>query len=200
MTKIEDYAKEIPEEIRLAIRGLDSDYRAAIFVAMYKHGELSFSDLRKKLEIDKAMLNYHLGKLIESALVQHYYKHELGTEKYSFYSMTPFGQDFVEILSHFLRPQPYRIALGQGSTTTPGPFVSIGDIIHPRSLQQMIGIRTESMQEIMSLLCACTHARDYARVIWCVTDDTNFGSPFDILTQAEQESRMKNQPIPPSTI
>jgi len=117
MTKIEEYAEEIPEEIRRAIRGLDSNYRAAIFVALYKHGDLSFSDLREKLEIDKAMLNYHLGKLIESALVQHYYKHELGTEKYSFYNVSPFGQNFVEILSRFLRPQPYTIPLDESSTT-----------------------------------------------------------------------------------
>ena len=64
MTKIEDYSKEIPEEIRRAIRGLDSEYRAAIFVALYKHGELSFSELQKTLEINKEMLNYHRGKLI----------------------------------------------------------------------------------------------------------------------------------------
>lgn len=109
MTKIEDYLKEIPEEIRHAIRGLASDYRAAIFIALYKHGELSFSELQKTLEIDKAKLNFHLGKLVDSALVQHYYKHELGNEKYSFYNATSFGQDFVENLSEFLRPRPCSI-------------------------------------------------------------------------------------------
>jgi len=109
VTKIEDYSKEIPEEIRRAIRGLDSEYRAAIFVALYKHGELSFSELQKTLEINKAMLNYHLGKLIESAMIHHYYKHELGNEKYSFYAATPFGQNFVETLNEFLRPRPYHI-------------------------------------------------------------------------------------------
>ena len=111
MTKIEDYSKEIPEEIRRAIRGLASDYRAAIFVALYKHGELSFSELQKKLEIGKAKLNFHLGKLIESALVHHYYKHELGNEKYSFYNATPFGQNFLETLGEFFRPRPHSILL-----------------------------------------------------------------------------------------
>lgn len=120
MSKIEDYAKEIPEEIRRAIRGLDSDYRAAIFVALLKHDELSFSELQKMLEIDKAMLNYHLGKLVESALVEHYYRHELGVDKYSFYSVTHFGQNFVEALSRFLRPEPisFRLPLRKESSTT----------------------------------------------------------------------------------
>jgi DNA-binding HxlR family transcriptional regulator len=111
MRKIEDYVNEVPEEIRRAIRGLDSDYRTAIFVALYKHGELSFSELQKMLEMDKAMLNYHLGVLVESALVHHYYKHELGTEKYSFYNITTYGQGFLEILSQVLRPSPQRVFL-----------------------------------------------------------------------------------------
>jgi predicted transcriptional regulator len=109
MKKIEAYANEVPEEIRHAIRGLDSDYRTAIFVALYKHGELSFSELQKTLEMDKAMLNYHLGILVESALVHHYYEHELGTETYSFYNVTSYGQSFLETLVQFLKPQPQRI-------------------------------------------------------------------------------------------
>lgn len=106
MSKIEEYVNEIPEEIRRAIRGLDNDSRAAIFVALLKHGELSFSDLQKKLEIDKAKLYFHLGKLIESALVKHYYKHELGRDEYSFYSTTKFGNHFVEALIQSLEPKP----------------------------------------------------------------------------------------------
>jgi DNA-binding HxlR family transcriptional regulator len=196
MKKIEDYAREIPEELRRAIRGLDSDYRAGIFVALYKHGELSFSDLQKKLEIDKAMLNYHIGKLIESALVQHYYKHELGTEKYSFYNITPFGQDFVEILSHFLRPQPYPIALEESSTTTPDVLITFGDIARA----QMTAIRPESLKELMRLFCVCARTRNYADNVWCTTEDTNFGSSLDILTQMDHKSPMKNQPVHPSTV
>jgi len=116
MKEVEDYANEVPEEIRRAIRGLDSDYRTAIFVALYKHGELSFSELQKILKMDKAMLNYHLGVLVESALVHHYYMHELGTEKYSFYNITPYGQSFLETLGQFLRPLPQRVLLPEESS------------------------------------------------------------------------------------
>jgi DNA-binding HxlR family transcriptional regulator len=132
MTKIEDYVREIPEEIRRAIRGLDNKYRTAIFVALYKNGELSFSDLEKELEIDKAMLTYHLGRLIESALVHHYYRHELGTEKYSFYNVTPFGQNFVEILNQFLRPQPCPITFKELNSTESGIFIDFGASADPR--------------------------------------------------------------------
>jgi DNA-binding MarR family transcriptional regulator len=127
MKKVEDYANEIPEEIRRAIRGLDNDYRAAIFVALYKHGELSFSELRKLLEMDKAMLNYHLGLMVESALVHHYYKHELGTEKYSFYNITSYGQNFLETLGQILRPPLQRTFLpGEISAVSARAITSVG--------------------------------------------------------------------------
>jgi len=104
MEKIEKYANEIPEEIRNMIAGLDNDYRTAIFVALYKDGELSFSELLNELGISKAKLNYHLGKLMESGLVHHYFKHELGAENYSFYNISALGQSFFENLNQLLNP------------------------------------------------------------------------------------------------
>lgn len=117
MKIIEQYANEIPKEIRRAIRGLDSTYRAGIFVALLSHGELSFTDLQGKLELGKPTLTYHLRKLIACALVEHYYKHELGAEQYSFYSVTRFGQNFVEALSDFLRPEPYSFPIREENST-----------------------------------------------------------------------------------
>jgi DNA-binding MarR family transcriptional regulator len=122
MTKIEEYANEIPIEIRRAIRGLDSDHRAGIFVAFLKHGELSFTDLQRKLELDKPTLTYHLRRLSECALVEHYYKHELGADQYSYYSVTRFGQNFVEALSCFLRPQVYDFRFPKETSQTTHPF------------------------------------------------------------------------------
>lgn len=171
MTKIEEYSKEIPEEIRRAIRGLDSDYRAAIFVALYKHGELSFSELQKTLEMDKANLNYHLKTLTESALVHHYYKHELGTEKYSFYHVTPFGQDFVEILSQFLRPQPCLLA-PQESTTASRIFISN----FPINAHLCKELDTEVPLEDIIAYIWSKPTRDHATDIFFAANDTNIGS------------------------
>lgn len=106
MHKIEEYANEIPEEVRRAISALDDDFRAAIFVALLRYGELSFSEICKLLDIDKAKLNYHLSKLTEGALVEHHYRHELGVDKYSFYSTTKFGSNFVQAMIDALKPEP----------------------------------------------------------------------------------------------
>jgi len=196
MTKIEDYVKEVPEEIRHAIRGLDSDYRTAIFVALYKHGELSFSELQKTLKIDKAMLNYHLGKLIESALIHHYYKHELGTEKYSFYNVTPFGQNFVEILSEFLTPQPCLIPPLKETSATSGVFIIGWDII----AQRMNISKTKNLEEIADWIDAKYVRGGRKTRTWFAADDTNIGSlPRDII-QVEEESRIEKRSALPAAI
>lgn len=132
MTKIEDYANEIPKEIRRAIRGLDSDHRAGIFVALLEHGELSFTDLQRKLELDKSILTYHLRRLSECALIEHYYKHELGAEQYSYYSVTRFGQNFVETLSSFLRPEPYGFPIPKESSQTSHLIFDLSDDRFPK--------------------------------------------------------------------
>jgi len=195
MTKIEEYANEIPQEIRRAIRGLDSNYRTAIFVVLYKHGELSFSDLQKKLEIDKAMLNYHLGKLVESALVHHYYKHKLGIEKYSFYNVTPFGQNFVEILSQFLRPQPYFITPRESSTTS-RIFTSLCDIV----TQQPDVLKTEGLRDVL-MNCICAElSRKHESNVWLIANDTSMGSTSLGIIRRERKETIMEGSIPPSTI
>jgi DNA-binding transcriptional ArsR family regulator len=89
MTKIEKCANEIPQETRLIIAALDNPIRQAILVLLSEKKELSFSDMQKEFSIEKLTLNFHLKKLFSSALIDHYYKHELGKQKYSFYSITP---------------------------------------------------------------------------------------------------------------
>jgi DNA-binding MarR family transcriptional regulator len=90
---------------------LDNIYRAAIFFILLENGELSFSSIQKELDIDKAKLAYHLRKLGKSALVEHYYKQELGNEEYSFYSLSRFGDSFWKSLINSLQPEPlFRIS------------------------------------------------------------------------------------------
>ncbi len=109
MSKIEAYASEIPDEIRHAINAFDHDFRAAIFVVLLKNDELAFSEIRNLLNIDKkAKLTYHLSKLTKGALVEHHYKHEVGVDKYSFYSLTNFGKNFARVLGDALEPEPIK--------------------------------------------------------------------------------------------
>ena len=103
---LEEYTKGIPTELRRAISGFDNDIRLGIFLALKKNGELSFSELSEKLDMktDKAKLDFHLAKLTESALVEHRYRHQLGNERFSFYSTTKFGENLWNNVASSLRP------------------------------------------------------------------------------------------------
>ncbi len=104
MNKIEECANEIPEETRVIIAALDNPIRQAILVLLSERKELSFSDMQKEFGIEKLTLNFHLKKLFSSALIDHYYKHELGNQKYSFYAINPLGSRILASLNNALIP------------------------------------------------------------------------------------------------
>lgn len=95
LSKIDEYASQIPVEIKKAVKGFGHDIRCAIIVDLARKGELTFTQLKEDLDIDTGLLNNHLKTLMDGALVEHYYKHELGNEQYSYYSLTLFGKDFL---------------------------------------------------------------------------------------------------------
>lgn len=103
MTEKKPY-EEIPEEIRDAINGLHGELRQTIFISLLKNGELSFSELEKRTGLSKPDLNFHLKKLINSMLVEHYYRDKIGNNRFSFYSITPFGHNFINALIQSLTP------------------------------------------------------------------------------------------------
>ena len=104
LKKVKECANEIPEETRLVIAALDNPIRQAILVLLSEGKELSFSEMQKKFSIEKLALNFHLKKLFSSALIDHYYKHELGNQKYSFYTITPLGSRVLASLNNALIP------------------------------------------------------------------------------------------------
>lgn len=114
---LKDYIRGIPIELRKAVSGLDNDIRLGIFLAVMRHGELSFSELSEKLSMkeDKAKLNFHLGKLTKSALIEHYYRHQLGNDKFSFYSTTAFGKNLWNTIVQSLKPPSPIIGIGENS-------------------------------------------------------------------------------------
>ncbi len=93
LSKIEEYASQIPNEIRKAVKAFGNDVRCAIIVDLIRKEELTFTQLKEDFDIDTGLLSNHLNILMDSAIVEHYYKHELGNEEYSYYGLTLFGKD-----------------------------------------------------------------------------------------------------------
>jgi hypothetical protein len=149
LSKIDEYASQIPIEIKKAVRAFGHDIRCAIVVDLTRKGELTFTQLKENLDIDTGLLNNHLKILMDSAIVEHYYKHELGNEQYSYYGLTLFGKDF---LRGILKPLRSVQQLGKlpAMPTSGMPFVhaykrrprlGIGGFATPPVLQRSFGTR-----------------------------------------------------------
>lgn len=107
MEKYKEYAENIPEEVRITIASLDNQIRQAILVLLSRNVELSFTDIQKELKLEKIKLNFHLKNLFSSALIDHYYRHEVGNQKYSYYSISQLGKRvLVYLIQAFIPPSP----------------------------------------------------------------------------------------------
>lgn len=103
LSKIDEYASQIPIEIKKAVKSFGNDVRCAIVVDLIGKDELTFTQLKDDLDIEPALLSNHLKILMDGAIVQHYYKHEFGNEQYSYYGLTLFGKDFLRGILEPLR-------------------------------------------------------------------------------------------------
>lgn len=107
LEKYKEYSESIAEEVRIVVASLDNPIRQAILVLLNRNNELSFSEIRKELGLDKTKLNFHLKDLFSSALIDHYYRHELGNPKYSYYSLTRLGRRVLtNLVKAFIPPFP----------------------------------------------------------------------------------------------
>ncbi len=107
MEKYQKYAENIPEEVRITIASLDNQIRQAILVLSSRNVELSFTDIQKELKLDKIKLNFHLKNLFSSALIDHYYRHQVGNQKYSYYSISQLGRRVLAyLIQAFIPPSP----------------------------------------------------------------------------------------------
>jgi predicted transcriptional regulator len=104
LEKIQENTNIFPNETRLIIAALDNPIRQAILTLLTQKKELSFSEIQNELNLEKLTLNFHLKKLFSSALIDHYFKHELGNQKYSFYAITPLGTRIITSLKNALTP------------------------------------------------------------------------------------------------
>ena len=87
---IDSYANVIPGELKRAIHALDHDIRLAIISALVENGKMSFSQLKKTLDINQSTLTHHLKILMKGSMITNFYKKEAAIGDYSYYAVTDF--------------------------------------------------------------------------------------------------------------
>lgn len=96
MSKIDEYIRLFPEEIRDAIKSLSEDSRIAIMIDLNMEPQgKTFSELMTDLEISQGLLDSHLKNLLENGLVKNEYRKVAGRRDYSFYLPTILGSTFM---------------------------------------------------------------------------------------------------------
>lgn len=109
--------QRVPNELKRAVAAVDSDLRWKIVELLLSHKELSYTELVKKLGIRKGSLTYHLNQLKKGAILENYAKEDFKTLYDSYYSVSPYGRQFIDSLFSSLSPlPPTNAALVHGKT------------------------------------------------------------------------------------
>jgi DNA-binding transcriptional ArsR family regulator len=94
---IEEYAREIPVEVRSVIKALAEDARLAIIIALMKNPKLSFTELKDLFKLNSSSLTLHLSTLQNGGLVSNFF--EKGQQgSYSYYSVTDLAEPILDSL------------------------------------------------------------------------------------------------------
>jgi predicted transcriptional regulator len=88
--KVKAYVDEIPEELRRAIDSFSEELSLAVFLVLYKYGEMSFSEIKGELGVDSRVLHNQIKRLQKSSLVTEY--------NCNMYNITEFGEKIIKSL------------------------------------------------------------------------------------------------------
>jgi DNA-binding HxlR family transcriptional regulator len=117
MTKVEEYANQIPLILRKTFKAFASDNRSAIVIALHKNNKrLTFTQLKRTLNIDQRILTDELKRLMSGAIVDHYTEFNEGVRGYSYYELTDYGINILKATLNVLS-KSYEPVVKLGITT-----------------------------------------------------------------------------------
>ena len=117
MTNVEKYANQIPLILRKTFKAFASDNRSAIVIALYENNKrLTFTQLKRTLDIDQRILTDELKRLMGGAIVDHYTEFHESIRGYSYYELTDYGINILKATLNVLS-KSYEPVVELGITT-----------------------------------------------------------------------------------
>ena len=99
--EIKKYSDEIPLEIKTLLKGLSSDDRLGILIALMKNGKMSFKEMKEKFGLHSSSLSNHLTALQDGNLIENFY--EKRDEKgFSYYDVTDIPETVFDSLFNIM--------------------------------------------------------------------------------------------------
>jgi DNA-binding HxlR family transcriptional regulator len=106
---IDRYLKEVPFEIRNAVKPLDDDKTWAILIVLLKNGKLRFSDIKTTFNAKSSgEINRQLNRLADAGLIEKYsmkFK-DIGHAKKTYYRPTYLSKTLISALFENLSLKP----------------------------------------------------------------------------------------------
>lgn len=96
---IKEYSSEIPREIRDAINGLSEDIRMAIIVLLLKKESVTYTELKRLLDLNSSSLSHHLSLMQDGGLVDNIVDLK---ESHSYYKATDIARSILESVSNIV--------------------------------------------------------------------------------------------------
>jgi len=103
---IVDSTIQINPIIQDAIFAIRDETDLEIVTVLLTDGPLSFSELKSKLKLHQTILDRKLDKLMNSALVNHFYSRTKDSKRYSFYECTALAKDLLDKFYEIQTPRP----------------------------------------------------------------------------------------------
>ncbi len=88
------YAKDFPKEVKLAIKALDDETRLSILVLLMENMKMTFTELKKSLDLNSSSLSNHLSIMQDGGLVDNFLK--WNKDSYSYYAITTMAKDLLK--------------------------------------------------------------------------------------------------------
>ncbi|MGC8506464.1 MAG: winged helix-turn-helix domain-containing protein [Thermoplasmata archaeon] len=92
-----------PEVLSGIIRSFNDEGRRNLAIAIYESDEISWSELKRKFQIQNGSLNYHLKALQRAGLIENVLSYE-GEKEHSVYKPTDLLEKTLEAFRYIITP------------------------------------------------------------------------------------------------
>ncbi len=128
---INEYIKIIPEDFEGTLKGLGNKFRFALALLLTENGPLSFTEISRLTQKEKGFIVNHIKKLELGGIIQNFLQRRKGTNDYSFYEITEYGEKIIrDLLTSY---NEYYSKVGEWQIITPKTREAIENTITKES-------------------------------------------------------------------
>ncbi len=121
-----------PVEIRKAWECVSDESRQKILSTLLQKSECAYTELKNALDFSNGNLNHHLSELLKAGLISKYFNGDKDKPYDSYYTISPFGRDFVIGSFNSLSPDTQNVAAEQLPLTAPQIYTHTVDLTTSR--------------------------------------------------------------------